>query len=141
MAGGDHNYCAILVVINSVLQIALYAPLAILFINVISNESAFHISYGDVAIDVLIYLGIPLVAGVATRFAVIVVMGRRWLEDRFLPIFGPLALLGLLYTIFVLFAYQGNRIVHNLGPVFRVFVPMVLYFIIVSRFQNLYSSR
>ena len=141
LAGGDHNYCAILVVINSVLQIALYAPLAILFINVISNESAFHISYGDVAIDVLIYLGIPLVAGVATRFAVIVVMGRRWLEDRFLPIFGPLALLGLLYTIFVLFAYQGNRIVHNLGPVFRVFVPMVLYFIIVSRFQNLYSSR
>ncbi|KAK9893190.1 arsenical-resistance protein ACR3 [Cystobasidium minutum MCA 4210] len=131
LAGGDHNYCAIIVVINSVLQIVLFAPMAIFFINVISGESEFSISYGTVAIDVLIYLGIPLVAGVVTRYGVWWATSRPWLETRFLPYFGPLALLGLLYTIFVLFAYQGNAIVNNLGPVFRTFVPMIVYFTIM----------
>lgn len=56
---------------------------------------------------------------------------RRFFEATFLPYFGPLALLGLLYTIVVMFAYQGHHIVHNLGPVFRVFVPLVLYFVIM----------
>lgn len=74
------------------------------------------------------YLGIPLVAGVVTRYTVWAIAGKRFLEARFLPAFGPLALVGLLYTIFVLFAYQGNNIVHNLGPFFRTIVPMVIYF-------------
>ena len=56
---------------------------------------------------------------------------RRFFEATFLPYFGPLALLGLLYTIVVMFAYQGHHIVHNLGPVFRVFVPMILYFCVM----------
>lgn len=107
----------------------LFAPVAIFFINVISGETEFSISYGTVAIDVLIvssisqsvlpfqlitgsinmqYLGIPLVAGVVTRYAVWGLTSRLWLETRFLPVFGPLALIGLLYTIFVLFAYQGK---------------------------------
>ncbi|KAK9897955.1 arsenical-resistance protein ACR3 [Cystobasidium minutum MCA 4210] len=131
LAGGDHNYCAIIVVVNSILQIVLYAPMAIFFINVISGESEFSISYGTVAIDVLIYLGIPLAAGVITRYTVWALTSKHFLETRFLPYFGPLALIGLLYTIFVLFAYQGNSIVHNLGPVFRTFVPMILYFAIM----------
>lgn len=74
------------------------------------------------------YLGIPLAAGVVTRFAVWYATSKHFLETRFLPLFGPLALVGLLYTIFVLFAYQGNNIVHNLGPFFRTIVPMLLYF-------------
>ena len=102
--------------------------MAILFINVISGENNFSSSYGTVAIDVLIvsrcvtapcvsalmdiirlqYLGIPLVAGVVTRYTVWSLTSRHWLETRFLPCFGPLALVGLLYTIFVLFAYQGK---------------------------------
>lgn len=77
------------------------------------------------------YLGIPLVAGVITRYMIMFFFGRAWFEKRFLPIFSPLALLGLLYTIIVMFAYQGHHILHNLGPVFRVFVPMILYFIIM----------
>ncbi|KAJ6590684.1 sodium bile acid symporter family-domain-containing protein [Mycena vulgaris] len=133
LAKGDGNYCAILVVINSVLQIVLYSPYTLLFVNVVGGRdvSQTHLDYGGVAISVLIYLGIPLVAGVLTRYTVWYLTSKAFLEDRFLPLFGPLALLGLLYTILVMFAYQGHHIVQNLGPVFRVFVPMILYFVIM----------
>ncbi|KAF9225010.1 arsenical-resistance protein ACR3 [Gyrodon lividus] len=142
LAGGDAEYCAILVVANSVLQIILYSPYAVLFINVIgsSKQSALHLEYGAVAISVLIYLGIPLVAGVITRFTIMSLTSKRYLQEVFLPRFSPLALLGLLYTIIVMFAYQGHHIVHNLGPVFRVFVPMILYFVVMwsSAFSLIY---
>ncbi|KAJ6590693.1 sodium bile acid symporter family-domain-containing protein [Mycena vulgaris] len=133
LAKGDGNYCAILVVINSVLQMVLYSPYTLLFVNVVGGRdvSQTHLDYGGVAISVLIYLGIPLVAGVLTRYTVWYLTSKAFLEDRFLPLFGPLALLGLLYTILVMFAYQGHHIVQNLGPVFRVFVPMILYFVIM----------
>ena len=86
------------------------------------------------------YLGIPLAAGVITRFTVMRLTSKRFLQDVFLPWFSPLALLGLLYTILVMFAYQGHHIVQNLGPVFRVFVPMILYFIVMwtSAFSFIY---
>ena len=135
LARGDGEYCAILVVLNSLLQIVLYAPLALLFVNILGGgggvRQTIHVSYGDVAISVLIYLGIPLAAGIITRFVVLRIAGRAFFETRFVPYFSPLALLGLLYTIVVMFAYQGNHIVHNLGPVFRVFVPLILYFVIM----------
>jgi arsenite transporter len=150
LAKGDGNYCAILVGFNSILQIVLYSPYALLFINVIGGESqaSVHVSYGNVAISVLIvglafrlpylqiftapqYLGIPLVAGIITRFTIWYLASEEFLVMRFLPFFSPLALLGLLYTILVMFAYQGHHIIHNLGPVFRVFVPMILYFVVM----------
>ncbi|RDB19029.1 Arsenite resistance protein ArsB [Hypsizygus marmoreus] len=133
LARGDGEYCAILVIVNSILQIILYSPYALLFINTIGggHQSSIHVSYGSVAISVLIYLGIPLVAGVVTRYSVWYLTSKTFLETRFLPYFSPLALLGLLYTILVMFAYQGHHILHNLGPVFRVFVPMILYFVIM----------
>lgn len=150
LAKGDGNYCAILVVFNSILQIVLYSPYALLFINVIGggSQSEVHVSYGNVAISVLIvrlfyvrdlhlpltsaqYLGIPLVAGVITRYSIWYLTSKEFLTTRFLPLFSPLALLGLLYTILVMFAYQGHHIIQNLGPVFRVFVPMILYFVIM----------
>jgi len=133
LAKGDGDYCAILVVVNSILQIILYSPYALLFINVIGGKShsGLHVSYGNVAISVLIYLGIPLVAGIITRYTIWYLASKEFLVTRFLPLFSPLALLGLLYTILVMFAYQGHHIIHNLGPVFRVFVPMILYFVIM----------
>jgi len=133
LAQGDANYCAILVVVNSILQIILYSPYALLFINVIGggSHSGLRLSYGNVAISVLIYLGIPLAAGVITRFTIWHLKSKEFLITRFLPLFSPLAFIGLLYTILVMFAYQGHHIIQNLGPVFRVFVPMVLYFIIM----------
>ncbi|EGN95006.1 hypothetical protein SERLA73DRAFT_61396 [Serpula lacrymans var. lacrymans S7.3] len=133
LAQGNSDYCAILVVINSVLQIVLYSPYAVLFVDIIggNKQSGLHLNYGDVAISVLIYLGIPLVAGVFTRYFVWFITSKEFLEKRFLPYFSPFALLGLLYTIIVMFAYQGHHIIQNIGPVFRVFVPMILYFIIM----------
>lgn len=99
LAGGNTDYCAILVIINSILQIVLYSPMSLLFINVISREDDFRrLEYGTTAIAVLIYLGIPLAAGVVTRFGVMWALGKERFEKRFMPVFGPLALLGLLYT-------------------------------------------
>jgi ACR3 family arsenite transporter len=77
------------------------------------------------------YLGIPLIAGIITRFTLWYFTSKEFLYRRFLPLFSPLAFLGLLYTIIVMFAFQGHHIVHNLRPVFRVFVPMILYFVIM----------
>ncbi|KZV76086.1 arsenical-resistance protein ACR3 [Peniophora sp. CONT] len=132
LAKGDVQYCAILVIMNSLLQIILYSPLAVFFINVIGGEDAgLRVAYSDIAISVVIYLGLPLVAGCITRYAVWGITGKDFLERCFLPIFGLLSLLGLLYTIIVMFAYQGHEILHNLGPVFRTMVPLVLYFIIM----------
>ncbi|KAF8148206.1 sodium bile acid symporter family-domain-containing protein [Crassisporium funariophilum] len=146
LARGDSDYCAILVVINAVLQIVLFSPYAVLFLNIIggAKQGAVHVAYGDVAISVLIYLGIPLVAGVVTRYSVILLTSKEFFNKRFLPLFSPLALVGLLYTILILFAYQGHRIIHNLGPVFRVFVPQILYFVIMwnsTFFLIYYLSR
>ncbi|KAF9477278.1 arsenical-resistance protein ACR3 [Pholiota conissans] len=133
LAGGDAEYCAILVVVNALLQIALFSPFSVLFINIISgaNQGGQRVNYGDVTISVLIYLGIPIAAGIATRYGVIALTSRRFFEKKFLPVFSPFSLLGLLYTIIVLFAYQGHSILHDIGPVFRIFVPQILYFLIM----------
>jgi len=133
LARGNENYCAILVIINSILQIALYSPYALLFVNVIGGkkQAAVRVDYGDVAISVLIYLGIPLAAGLITRFIILYSFSRTFLTQKFLPKFSPLALLGLLYTIVIIFASQGHHILHNLRPTFRVFVPMILYFVLM----------
>ena len=80
------------------------------------------------------YLGIPLVAGAITRYGVWLLTSKRFLNEKFLPLFGYISLLGLLYTIIVMFAYQGHQIIHNLGPVFRTMVPLILYFAIMWTF-------
>jgi ACR3 family arsenite transporter len=71
------------------------------------------------------------VAGVITRFGVLYLTSKSFFQNRFLPFFSPLSLIGLLYTILVMFAYQGHRIVENIRQVFRVFVPLILYFVIM----------
>ncbi|RSH76541.1 uncharacterized protein EHS24_005530 [Apiotrichum porosum] len=131
LARGDTNYCAILVIINSILQIALYSPMSLFFVNVISKEHTLRLEYGKTAIAVLIYLGIPLVAGVVTRFTMLRLLGRKRFEGVFLTWFGPLALIGLLYTIIIICSQQATRILDNIGVVFRVFVPMILYFVVM----------
>lgn len=112
----------------------MHSTYSLLFVNIIGgggSSTEIRVDYGDVAISVLIYLGIPLALGIITRFSLLFLTSHTFFHTRFLPFFSPLALLGLLYTILVLFAYQGHHILHNLGPVFRVFVPMVLYFCVM----------
>jgi ACR3 family arsenite transporter len=137
LAGGDSDYCAILVAINSILQIALFSPYAVLFINIVPSwfgapvDTAINVDIWPVAQSVLIYLGIPLVAGIITRFSLRWLKGDEWYNNTFLPHFGPFALIGLLYTIIVMFANQGHHIIENIGSVFRVAVPLFCYFIIM----------
>ncbi|KAI4284720.1 MAG: hypothetical protein L6R35_004828 [Caloplaca aegaea] len=111
LAGGDEDYCAILVAVNSILQMVLYAPLAILFIKVISHETGtVAVSYETVATSVAVFLGIPLGAAILTRFILRKAVGPEWYEQVFLKWLAPWSLIGLLYTILVLFASQGRQL-------------------------------
>jgi len=135
LANGSTEYCAILVSFNACLQLLLYSPMAVLFINYLSTPEAASVAGGSipnffwtVAQGVLVFMGIPFALGVLLRFGLRFLAGVRWFDQSFVPWFSPVALLGLLYTIFVLFAAQGEGIVEQIGPVARVSVPMLLYF-------------
>ncbi|QYT02106.1 hypothetical protein H0G86_009112 [Trichoderma simmonsii] len=132
LAGGNNDYCAILVAVNSILQIVLFAPLAIFFLNVISDENDIApISYSVVATSVAAFLGIPLGAAVITRFGLRFIAGPAWYDRIFIRFVSPWSLIGLLYTILVLFAAQGHQVVHQIVSVLRVAAPLVVYFAIV----------
>jgi ACR3 family arsenite transporter len=141
LAGGDSEYCAILVAVNSILQIVLFAPLSVFFIRIISNESgALDISYSVVATSVAVFLGIPFGAAVITRFVLRATAGPDWYERVFIRYAAPWSLIGLLYTILVLFASQGRAVVHQIVSVLRVAAPLLVYFVIVF-FLTLWVSR
>lgn len=132
LAGGDGEYCAILVAVNSVLQMVLYAPLALLFVKVIGrSRDQVDVQYDLVAKSVGVFLGIPLAAAILTRVVLRTMVGREWYEKGFLRAIGPLSLIGLLFTILVLFASQGQRVVHQIVSVVRVAAPLVVYFGII----------
>ncbi|KAI0904793.1 sodium bile acid symporter family-domain-containing protein [Ustulina deusta] len=134
LAGGDGEYCAILVAINSVLQIVLFAPLAVFFIRVLGGGGSgrhLDVPYDVVATSVAVFLGIPFGAAFISRFGLRRLAGPDWYRDVFLRLVAPWSLVGLLYTIVVLFAYQGRQVVHQIVAVVRVAVPLVLYFVVV----------
>ncbi|KAF2176863.1 arsenical-resistance protein ACR3 [Zopfia rhizophila CBS 207.26] len=135
LAGGDGEYCAILVAINSILQMVLFAPLAVLFIRIISHESGtLDVSYSTVATSVAVFLGIPLGVAILTRFTLRKLAGPSWYENVFLKWAAPWSLIGLLYTILVLFASQGHQVVHQIVSVVRVAAPLLVYFIVIFFF-------
>jgi len=130
---GDANYCAVLVVFNALLQIVLFSPYAVLFLNILGGPSegpSLELNYTSASRAVGIYLGIPLAAGLVTRLVVLHTLKPAGVK-RFFQIIGPIAPLGLLYTIIVLFASQGKRIIDDIGSVFRICVPLICYFTIV----------
>jgi ACR3 family arsenite transporter len=127
LAGGDNEYCAILVAINSILQMVFFAPLAILFLRVISGADA-TVSYDIVAKSVAVFLGIPLGAAIITRFTLRKITSPRWYDTTFVKFASPWSLIGLLFTILVLFASQGHQVVHQIVSVVRVAAPLVVYF-------------
>lgn len=132
LAGGDSDYCAILVAINSLLQMVLFAPLAVLFIQVISGSSH-HVglSYSTAAKSVAVFLGVPLGAAIITRFSLRKLAGEHFYQNTFLKFVGPWSLIGLLFTILVLFASQGHHVVHQIVSVVRVAAPLVVYFAVI----------
>lgn len=135
IAQGDTDYCAILVVFNSVLQIVLFSPYAILFCDILgvragTDLAQLSLAYDQVAKAVGIYLGIPLAAGAVTRVIALTTLSKKR-RDQFFGYFGLLGMAGLLYVIIVLFMSQGRAIIDNIGTVFRICVPLIMYFTIV----------
>ncbi|KAK4188549.1 arsenical-resistance protein Acr3 [Podospora australis] len=142
LANGNGDYCAILVAVNSLLQIILFAPLALLFLNVFSpgSSQAVKISYETVATSVAVFLGIPLAAAIITRFSLLRLFGSKFYHEKFLKFAGPWSLIGLLYTILVLFASQGKQVVRQIVSVVRVSAPLVVYFSLIF-FATLVACR
>jgi len=141
LAGGDNEYCAILVAINSILQMVLFAPLSILFIRIISDQDSQPISYSTVAKSVAVFLGIPLGAAILTRFSVRNLTSPKFYEQTFLKFLAPWSLIGLLFTILILFASQGHQVVHQIVSVVRVAAPLVVYFAIIFFFTLLVTYK
>jgi ACR3 family arsenite transporter len=136
LAQGDREAAALLVAINSILQVLIYALLGTFYLQVLPawlglNTQQVTFSFWEIAKAVLIFLGIPLVAGYLTRQIGVRSRGLRWYEERFLPRIGPLALYGLLFTIVVMFALQGQAITENPAQVVRVALPLLLYFVVM----------
>ncbi|SPO04109.1 related to arsenite transporter ARR3 [Cephalotrichum gorgonifer] len=141
LAGGDTEYCAILVAVNSLMQMVLYAPMAVLFISILSGEPAAQgVSYSIVATSVAVFLGIPLGAAIVTRFLVRWLASPRWYDEVFLRFLSPWSLIGLLYTILVLFASQGRHVVQQIVSVVRVAAPLIVYFLAIF-FLTLWMAR
>jgi ACR3 family arsenite transporter len=130
LAGGDTDYCAVLVAFNSVLQIVLFAPLAIFYVKVIGHGGDVNVSYSVVATSVAVFLGIPLGAAILTRLVLRRALGERRYQTHFIRLISPLSLIGLLFTIIVLFASQGKHVVDQIVSVLRVIAPLIVYFAI-----------
>lgn len=136
LAGGDSEYCAVLVALNSIFQIVMYSPLAYLFLVVVPGwfgmqGTAVNIGMADIAKSVLIFLGIPLAGGIITRFYFLRTRGAEWYETCLMPRLGPTAMVGLLFTIVVMFSMQGDKILAAPFDVARVAIPLLVYFVIM----------
>jgi ACR3 family arsenite transporter len=137
LACGDREAAAVLVALNSVFQVIAFALLGWFYLDLLpgwlglGNGQQLHISPGTIAVNVLIYLGIPLVAGFSTRRLGEKRLGRERYETRLLPRLGPWALYGLLFTIVILFALQGKTITSEPGDVARIALPLLAYFAIM----------
>ncbi|GAA5891947.1 hypothetical protein JCM5296_004640 [Sporobolomyces johnsonii] len=130
IAKGDIEFCAINVVVNSLLQIVLYSPLAILYIRVFSGgaDDGFQVGYATVARSVAAFLGIPLAAALATRAVFVLIRTRNFFQNKFLPTIAPLSLIALLFTIVIIFAAQGKQVVRSITDVLRIIPPLLVYF-------------
>ena len=132
LAGGDGDYCAVLVAFNSILQIVLFAPFAIFYIRVVSHGSqSLEVNYSTVAQSVAVFLGIPLSAAIITRIVLRYAIGERNYQMWFIRLVAPFSLIGLIFTIIVLFASQGQHVVEQITSVLRVCPPLIVYFGIV----------
>jgi len=146
LAEGNSEYCAGLVAMNSIFQILLFPAYAYFFLSVLPGMIGFqgvqiHLTIGQVAESVAIYLGIPFAAGALTRFFLRKAKGSAWYDGKFIPAISPVTLIALLFTIVLMFSLKGERIVAVPMDVLRVAIPLVVYFLIMFFFSFLISKR
>jgi ACR3 family arsenite transporter len=146
LAGGDSEYAAVLVALNSLFQVALYSVYAWFFVTLLSSwvghgsGVVVAISIWDIAKTVFIYLGIPFIAGIITRYALVRKKGKEWYDGTFVEKLSPTALIGLLFTIVVMFSLKGGYILALPWDVVRIAIPLVSYFLIMFTLSFIMSK-